>query len=115
MAKQIQSRFRMKVPAGQASAQPPIGPTLGAKGLNIVDFCKTFNAQTAGMEPGVPVPTEVLVYADRSYTVVTKPPEASFLIKRAANVERGSGNPSTEQVGTVTRAQLEEIAKIKDA
>ncbi|MCY4130534.1 MAG: 50S ribosomal protein L11 [Gammaproteobacteria bacterium] len=115
MAKQIDSYLKMQVPAGQANPAPPVGPALGQAGLNIMEFCKAFNAQTQGIEPGVPVPTVITIYADRSFTFVTKSPPAAYLIKRAANIEKGSGTPNTEKVGTVSRAQLEEIAKTKDA
>ena len=115
MAKQIDSYLKMQVPAGQANPAPPVGPALGQAGLNIMEFCKAFNAQTQGVEPGVPVPTVITIYADRSFTFVTKSPPAAYLIKRAANIEKGSGTPNTEKVGKVSRAQLEEIAKTKDA
>ena len=115
MAKQIDSYLKMQVPAGQANPAPPVGPALGQAGLNIMEFCKAFNAQTQGMEPGVPIPTVITIYADRSFTFITKSPPASYLIKRAANLEKGSGTPNTEKVGKVSRAQLEEIAKTKDA
>ncbi|MCE2406041.1 MAG: 50S ribosomal protein L11 [Pseudomonadales bacterium] len=115
MAKQIDSYLKMQVPAGQANPAPPVGPALGQAGLNIMEFCKAFNAQTQGMEQGVPVPTVITIYVDRSFTFITKSPPAAYLIKRAANVEKGSGTPNTEKVGTVSRTQLEEIAKTKDA
>ncbi len=115
MAKQIDSYLKMQVPAGQANPAPPVGPALGQAGLNIMEFCKAFNAQTQGMEPGVPIPTVITIYADRSFTFITKSPPASYLIKRAANIDKGSGTPNTEKVGRVSRAQLEEIAKTKDA
>ena len=115
MAKQIDSYLKMQVPAGQANPAPPVGPALGQAGLNIMEFCKTFNAQTQGMEPGVPIPTVITIFADRSFTFITKSPPASYLIKRAANIDKGSGTPNTEKVGRVSRAQLEEIAKTKDA
>ncbi|MCY4095294.1 MAG: 50S ribosomal protein L11 [Gammaproteobacteria bacterium] len=115
MAKQIDSYLKMQVPAGQANPAPPVGPALGQAGLNIMEFCKAFNAQTQGMEPGVPIPTVITIYADRSFTFITKSPPASYLIKRAANIDKGSGTPNTEKVGIVSRAQLEEIAKTKDA
>ena len=114
MAKQIDSYLKMQVPAGQANPAPPVGPALGQAGLNIMEFCKAFNAQTQGMEPGVPIPTVITIYADRSFTFITKSPPASYLIKRAANIEKGSGTPNTEKVGRVSRVQLEEIAKTKD-
>lgn len=115
MAKQIDSYLKMQVPAGQANPAPPVGPALGQAGLNIMEFCKAFNAQTQGMEQGVPVPTVITIYVDRSFSFITKSPPAAYLIKRAANVDKGSGTPNTEKVGTVSRAQLEEIAKTKDA
>ena len=115
MAKQISSYLKMQVLAGQANPSPPVGPALGQQGLNIMEFCKAFNAQTQGMEPGIPIPVVITVYADKSFTFETKSPPASYLIKRAANVPKGSGTPNTEKVGTVTRAQLEEIAQTKDA
>lgn len=115
MAKQIESYLKMQVPAGQANPAPPVGPALGQAGLNIMEFCKAFNAQTQGVEPGSPIPTVITVYVDRSFSFVTKSPPASFLIKKAANIDKGSGTPNTEKVGRVTRAQLEEIAKAKDA
>ncbi|MYD43231.1 MAG: 50S ribosomal protein L11 [Gammaproteobacteria bacterium] len=115
MAKQIDSYLKMQVPAGQANPAPPVGPALGQAGLNIMEFCKAFNAQTQNVEAGVPVPTVITIYADRSFSFITKSPPASYLIKRAANIDKGSGTPNTEKVGKVTRAQLEEIAKTKDA
>ncbi len=115
MAKQIDSYLKMQVPAGQANPAPPVGPALGQAGLNIMEFCKAFNAQTQGIEQGVPVPTVITIYVDRSFSFITKSPPAAYLIKRAANVEKGSGTPNTEKVGTVSRLQLEEIAKTKDA
>ncbi len=115
MAKQIDSYLKMQVPAGQANPAPPVGPALGQAGLNIMEFCKAFNAQTQGIEQGVPVPTVITIYVDRSFSFITKSPPAAYLIKRAANVEKGSGTPNTEKVGTVSRSQLEEIAKTKDA
>ena len=115
MAKQIESYLKMQVPAGQANPAPPVGPALGQAGLNIMEFCKAFNAQTQGVEPGSPIPTVITVYADRSFSFITKSPPASFLIKKAANIDKGSGTPNTEKVGRVTRAQLEEIAKTKEA
>ena len=114
MAKQIDSYLKMQVPAGQANPAPPVGPALGQAGLNIMEFCKAFNAQTQGMEPGVPIPTVITIYVDRSFSFVTKSPPAAYLIKRAANVDKGSGTPNTEKVGRVSRSQLEEIAKTKD-
>ncbi len=115
MAKQIDSYLKIQVPAGQANPAPPVGPALGQAGLNIMEFCKSFNAQTQGMEPGVPIPTVITIYADRTFTFVTKSPPASYLLKRAANVDKGSGTPNTSKVGSVSRAQLEEIAQTKNA
>ena len=114
MAKKIQTYIKLQVPAGQATPAPPVGPALGQHGINIVEFTKSFNAHTQKMEPGVPIPCTITVYTDRSFTYVTKSPPASFLIRKAAGVEKGSGTPNTEKVGSVTRAQLEEIAKIKE-
>ncbi|MXZ54954.1 MAG: 50S ribosomal protein L11 [Gammaproteobacteria bacterium] len=114
MAKKIQTYIKLQVPAGQATPAPPVGPALGQHGINIVEFTKSFNAHTQKMEPGVPIPCTITVYTDRSFTYVTKSPPASFLIRKAAGVEKGSGTPNTEKVGKVTRAQLEDIAKIKE-
>ena len=114
MAKQIDSYIKMQVPAGQANPAPPVGPALGQAGVNIMEFCKAFNAQTQSVEAGSPVPTVITIYADRSFSFITKSPPASYLIKKAASVEKGSGTPNTEKVGRVTRAQLEEIAQVKD-
>lgn len=114
MAKKIQTYIKLQVPAGQATPAPPVGPALGQHGINIVEFTKSFNAQTQKMEPGVPIPCTITVYTDRSFTYVTKSPPASFLIRKAAGIEKGSGTPNTEKVGKVTRAQLEDIAKIKE-
>ena len=114
MAKKIQTYIKLQVPAGQATPAPPVGPALGQHGINIVEFTKSFNAQTQKMEPGVPIPCTITVYTDRSFTYVTKSPPASFLIRKAAGVEKGSGTPNTEKVGKVTRTQLEDIAKIKE-
>lgn len=114
MAKKIQTYIKLQVPAGQATPAPPVGPALGQHGINIVEFTKSFNAHTQKMEPGVPIPCTITVYTDRSFTYVTKSPPASFLIRKAAGVEKGSGTPNTEKVGKVTRTQLEDIAKIKE-
>lgn len=115
MAKKILSYIKLQVPAGDAQPGPPVGPALGQHGVNIMEFCKAFNAETQSMERGSPVPVEITVYADRSFTYITKTPPASFLIRKAAGVEKGSGTPNTEKVGMVSRAQLEEIATIKQA
>ena len=114
MAKKIEAYIKLQVAAGQANPSPPVGPALGQRGVNIMEFCKAFNAQTQGTEPGLPIPTVITVYSDRSFTFVTKTPPAPVLLKKAAGVKSGSGRPNTEKVGTVTRAQLEEIAKTKE-
>ena len=114
MAKKIESYIKLQVPAGQANPSPPVGPALGQHGLNIMDFCKAFNAQTQGMEQGLPVPVAITVYSDKSFTFVTKTTPASHLLKKAAGISSGSGTPNTDKVGKVTRAQLEEIAKTKE-
>mgnify|MGYP000243875436 FL=1 len=113
MAKKVTAYIKLQVPAGQANPSPPVGPALGQHGVNIMEFCKGFNAQTQGVEPGAPVPVVITVYADRSFTFVMKTPPASFLLKKAAGIKSGSGRPNTNKVGTVTRAQLEEIAAAK--
>ena len=114
MAKKIDTYIKLQVPAGQANPSPPVGPALGQHGLNIMDFCKAFNAQTQGLEQGLPVPVVITVYSDKSFTFVMKTTPASHLLKKAAGVNKGSGTPNTDKVGKVTRAQLEEIAKAKD-
>ena len=114
MAKKIQGYLKLQVPAGAANPSPPIGPALGQRGLNIMEFCKAFNAQTQDMEPGLPIPTVITVYSDRSFTFITKTPPAPVLLLKAAGIKSGSGRPNTEKVGTVTREQLEEIAKTKE-
>ena len=113
MAKKIEGYIKLQVPAGQANPSPPIGPALGQRGLNIMDFCKQFNAQTQGMEQGMPVPVVITVYGDRSFTFIRKTPPASVLLKKAAGIDKGSSTPHSNKVGKVTRAQLEEIAKTK--
>ncbi|MED7818812.1 MULTISPECIES: 50S ribosomal protein L11 [unclassified Francisella] len=112
--KKIEAIIKLQVAAGKANPSPPIGPALGQHGVNIMGFCKEFNAKTQGMEPGMPIPVEISVYADRSFTFEMKTPPASYLIKKAINVKSGSSKPSKEFVGTITRTQLEEIAKVKD-
>lgn len=114
MARKVEAWIKLQVPAGQANPSPPVGPALGQHGVNIVDFCKQFNAHTQGMEPGVPVPVVITVYGDRSFTFQTKTPPASYLLRKAAGIDKGSPTPNTEKMGQVTRAQLEEIARIKD-
>ncbi|WP_415892759.1 50S ribosomal protein L11 [Neptuniibacter sp. PT8_73] len=113
MAKKIEAYIKLQVPAGGANPSPPVGPALGQHGVNIMEFCKAFNAQTQSMENGLPVPVVITVYADRSFTFITKTPPAAVLLKKAAGLKSGSGRPNTEKVGNVTRAQLEEIATIK--
>jgi large subunit ribosomal protein L11 len=115
MAKKISAYIKLQVKAGQANPSPPVGPALGQHGVNIMEFCKAFNAETQSNEPGMPIPVVITVYADRSFTFVTKTPPASILLKKAAGLKSGSGRPNTEKVGTVTRAQLEEIATAKMA
>ncbi|MEC9340675.1 MAG: 50S ribosomal protein L11 [Pseudomonadota bacterium] len=114
MAKKVASYIKLQVPAGQANPSPPVGPALGQHGVNIMDFCKTFNAETGDLEPGLPIPVVITVYEDRSFTFVRKTPPASVLLKKAVGLKSGSGRPNTNKVGKVTRAQLEEIAKAKD-
>jgi len=113
MAKKIEAYIKLQVPAGQANPSPPVGPALGQHGLNIMDFCKAFNAQTQGMEPGLPIPVVITVFADRSFTFIQKTPPASVLLRKAAGIKSGSGTPNTDKVGKVNRAQLEEIATMK--
>jgi large subunit ribosomal protein L11 len=115
MGKKIQAYVKLQVKAGEANPSPPVGPALGQQGVNIMEFCKTFNAQTQTMRKGMPLPVIITVYSDRSFTFVIKSPPASFLLKDAAKITSGSANPKATKVGTVTRAQLEEIAKLKDA
>lgn len=113
MAKKIEAYIKLQVPAGQANPSPPVGPALGQHGVNIMEFCKAFNAQTQSMEQGMPIPVVITVYNDRSFTFITKTPPASILLKKAAGISKGSGVPNRDKVGKVTREQLEEIAKIK--
>jgi large subunit ribosomal protein L11 len=113
MAKKIEAYVKLQVKAGQANPSPPVGPALGQRGVNIMEFCKAFNAQTQGVEPGLPLPVVITVYSDRSFTFVTKTPPASILLKKAAGIESGSKTPNSVKVGKVSRAQLEDIAKAK--
>ena len=113
MAKKIVGFIKLQVPAGKANPSPPIGPALGQRGLNIMEFCKAFNAQTQGMEPGLMLPVVITAFADKSFTFILKSPPATVLLKKAAKIDKGSGRPHLEKVGKVTRAQLEEIAKTK--
>ena len=114
MAKKVTAYIKLQVKAGQANPSPPVGPALGQHGVNIMEFCKAFNAATQSTEPGLPIPVVITVFSDRSFTFVTKTPPAPVLLRRAAGVEKGSGRPNTEKVGKVSRAQLEEIATTKD-
>jgi large subunit ribosomal protein L11 len=114
MARKIESYIKLQVPAGQANPSPPVGPALGQHGVNIMEFCKAFNAQTQGQEQGMPLPVVITVYSDRSFTFITKTPPAAILLRKAAGIKKGSGTPNSVKVGKVTRAQLEEIAKIKE-
>ncbi len=114
MAKKVEAYIKLQVPAGQANPSPPVGPALGQHGVNIMEFCKAFNAGTQDVESGMPVPVVITVYADRSFSFITKTPPAAVLLKKAAGVKSGSGEPNIEKVGTVNRAQLEEIVKIKE-
>ena len=114
MAKKITGYVKLQVPAGQASPSPPIGPALGQAGLNIMDFCKTFNSQTEKLEKGMPCPVVITVYQDKTFTFIVKTPPAAVLIKKALGIPKGSGEPNREKVGKLTRAQLEDIAKQKE-
>jgi large subunit ribosomal protein L11 len=113
MAKKVVGYIKLQVPAGKANPSPPIGPALGQRGLNIMEFCKAFNAQTQGVEPGLPIPVIITAYADKSFTFIMKTPPATVLIKKAAKVDKGSPKPNADKVGKLTRAQAEEIAKVK--
>jgi large subunit ribosomal protein L11 len=113
MAKKIVGFIKLQVPAGKANPSPPIGPALGQRGLNIMEFCKAFNAQTQGVEPGLPLPVVITAFADKSLTFIIKTPPATVLIKKAITLDKGSARPHTDKVGKITRAQLEEIAKTK--
>lgn len=114
MAKKVSAYVKLQVPAGQANPSPPVGPALGQHGVAIMDFCKAFNAETADMEAGLPVPVVITVYEDRSFTFIKKTPPAAVLLKKAAGIKSGSGTPNTKKVGKVTRGQLEDIAKAKE-
>ena len=113
MAKKVQGYVKLQVPAGSANPSPPIGPALGQQGVNIMEFCKQFNAQTQKLEKGLPIPVIITVYSDRSFTFIMKTPPASVLIRKAIGIEKGSGTPNTSKVGKITRKQLEEVAKTK--
>ena len=114
MAKRVAAYIKLQVPAGQANPSPPVGPALGQHGVNIMEFCKAFNSKTQSMENGMPIPVIITVYADRSFSFITKTPPASVLLRKAAGVPKGSGEPNTNKVGSVNRQQLEEIAKAKE-
>lgn len=114
MAKKIEALIKLQIGAGSANPSPPVGPALGQRGLNIMEFCKAFNAKTEGMEKGAPIPVVITAYSDRSFTFETKTPPASYLLKKAAGLKSGSKTPSKETVGKVSRKQLEEIAKVKE-
>ncbi len=113
MAKKVASFIKLQVPAGQANPSPPVGPALGQHGVNIMEFCKAFNAETQRVEAGLPIPVIITVYTDRSFTFITKTPPAAVLLRKAAGVPKGSGTPNTEKVGKVNRSQLEDIATTK--
>ena len=113
MAKKVQGYIKLQVPAGSANPSPPIGPPLGQQGVNIMEFCKQFNAQTQKVEKGLPIPVVITVYSDRSFTFVMKTPPAAVLIRKAIGIEKGSGTPNTAKVGKISRKQLEEVAKTK--
>lgn len=114
MAKKVEAYIKLQIPAGKANPSPPVGPALGQRGVNIMEFCKAFNASTQNMEQGLPTPVVITVYSDRSFTFITKTPPASVLLKKAAGLQKGSGKPNTEKVAKLQRAQLEEIAKTKE-
>ncbi|HXP05517.1 MAG TPA: 50S ribosomal protein L11 [Stellaceae bacterium] len=113
MAKKVTGYVKLQIPAGQANPSPPVGPALGQQGVNIMEFCKQFNAQTHALEKGLPTPVVITVYSDRSFTFIMKTPPASVLIRKAIGIEKGSGRPNTNKVGKIRRKQLEDIAKIK--
>ena len=113
MAKRIETYIKLQVPAGEAKPSPPVGPALGQHGVNIMEFCKAFNAETQSLEPGLPIPVVITVYSDKSFTYIKKTPPASVLLRKAAGLEKGSSEPNKDKVGKVNRNQLEEIAKAK--
>jgi large subunit ribosomal protein L11 len=113
MAKKVTGYIKLQIPAGQANPSPPVGPALGQQGVNIMEFCKQFNAQTQSLEKGLPTPVVITVYSDRSFTFIMKTPPASVLIRKAIGIEKGSGRPNTQKVGKIKRKQLEDIAKLK--
>jgi len=113
MAKKVTGYIKLQIPAGQANPSPPVGPALGQQGVNIMEFCKAFNAQTQSLEKGLPTPVVITVYSDRSFTFILKTPPAAVLIRKAIGIEKGSGAPNTAKVGRISRQQLEDVAKIK--
>ena len=113
MAKKVTGYIKLQIPAGQANPSPPVGPALGQQGVNIMEFCKQFNAQTQKLEKGLPIPVVITVYTDRSFTFIMKTPPAAVLIRKAIGIEKGSGTPNTAKVGKISRKQLEEVAKMK--
>ncbi|MBP9742152.1 MAG: 50S ribosomal protein L11 [Burkholderiales bacterium] len=115
MAKKVIGFIKLQIPAGKANPSPPVGPALGQRGLNIMEFCKQFNAKTQSMEPGLPIPVIITAYSDKSFTFIMKTPPATVLIKKALKLQKGSARPNSDKVGKITRAQLEEIAKAKEA
>jgi large subunit ribosomal protein L11 len=115
MARKVQAYVKLQVAAGAATPSPPVGPALGQQGVNIMEFCKAFNARTENLEKGLPIPVVITVYSDRSFTFITKTPPASVLLKKAANIKSGSSNPNKEKVGTVTHEQVRDIAELKSA
>ncbi|WP_133131311.1 50S ribosomal protein L11 [Legionella yabuuchiae] len=114
MAKKVEAYIKLQIPAGKANPSPPVGPALGQRGVNIMEFCKAFNASTQNLEQGLPIPVVITVYSDRSFTFITKTPPASVLLKKAAGISSGSGTPNTKKVAKLHRTQLEEIAKTKE-
>ena len=113
MAKKVEAYIKLQVPAGQANPSPPVGPALGQHGVNIMEFCKAFNAQTQSLEQGLPTPVVITVYSDRSFTFITKTPPAAVLLRKALGIDKGSGTPNVDKVGKATREQLEEVARVK--
>jgi large subunit ribosomal protein L11 len=114
MAKKVEAYVKLQIPAGKANPSPPVGPALGQRGVNIMEFCKLFNAKTQDLEPGLPTPVIITVYSDRSFTFITKTPPASVLLKKAAGIQSGSGQPNTKKVAKLNVSQLEDIARIKE-
>lgn len=114
MAKKVDGYIKLQIPAGKANPSPPVGPALGQRGVNIMAFCKEFNAHTQNMEPGIPTPVVITYYSDKSFTFVTKTPPATVLLKKAAGIQKGSSKPNAQKVGTITRSQLTEVAALKE-